>query len=105
MIAARRRESTVRIDWLPRAQGDLADIVDFVAADNPAAAYALHAAIIDQVAGLAEYPSSGRKGRVPGTRELVIHGTPYIAAYRAAGDTITILRVIHGARRWPRNME
>ncbi len=46
----------------------------------------------------------GRNGRVPGTRELVISGTPYIAAYRLAGNALRILRIIHGAQEWPEEM-
>jgi len=57
-----------------------------------------------QVESLADFPESGRPGHVEGTRELVIHRTPYIAAYRIAGDTVRILRVLHGARRWPEDM-
>ena len=43
----------------------------------------------------------GRPGRIEGTRELVISRTPYIAAYRIAGDTVRILRLLHGAQQWP----
>ena len=50
---------------------------------------------------LATHPASGRIGRVPGTRELVITGTPYIVPYRVRGDAVEILRVFHGARKWP----
>jgi addiction module toxin, RelE/StbE family len=50
---------------------------------------------------LIRHPESGRIGRVDGTRELVIDRTPYIAAYRIAGDTVRILRVLHGAQQWP----
>jgi len=53
---------------------------------------------------LARYPESGRPGCVAGTRELVIRRTPYIAAYRIAGDTVRILRVLHGAQQWPEDM-
>ena len=42
-----------------------------------------------------------RPGRVAGTRELVITGTPYVAAYAVTAETIRILRVLHGAQRWP----
>jgi toxin ParE1/3/4 len=50
---------------------------------------------------LAKTPEMGRPGRVPGTRELVIPRTPFIVPYRLQGNTIQILRVYHGARRWP----
>ena len=43
----------------------------------------------------------GRPGRVPGTRELVIAQTPYVVPYLVQGAAIQILRVYHGARRWP----
>jgi toxin ParE1/3/4 len=43
----------------------------------------------------------GRPGRVPATRELLIPQTPYIIPYRVQQGTIQILRVYHGARRWP----
>ncbi len=43
----------------------------------------------------------GRAGRVPGTRELLIPGTPYIIPYRVRAGAVEILRVFHAARRWP----
>jgi toxin ParE1/3/4 len=43
----------------------------------------------------------GRPGRVTGTRELVVDGTPYILPYRVRNRVVQILRVLHGARRWP----
>ncbi|MGB8479497.1 MAG: type II toxin-antitoxin system RelE/ParE family toxin [Acidobacteriaceae bacterium] len=39
-----------------------------------------------------------------GTRELVIHRTPYIAVYLITDDSLRILRVLHGAQRWPEYM-
>jgi toxin ParE1/3/4 len=56
--------------------------------------------ILDTVGLLDRTPSMGRPGRVPGTRELVIAGTPYIVAYRAKRRSIEILRVLHGAQKW-----
>jgi addiction module RelE/StbE family toxin len=53
------------------------------------------------VKNLRLFPEMGRPGRIEGTRELVISRTPYIAAYRIAGDTVRILRVLHGAQQWP----
>jgi toxin ParE1/3/4 len=50
---------------------------------------------------LTEHPYSGRKGRVEGTRELVISRMPYIAAYVVEEGYIAILAVLHHARKWP----
>jgi plasmid stabilization system protein ParE len=80
----------------------LAELVSYIAADNPKAAYRLHDEIRKQTGILAAHPEAGRLGRVAGTRELVIAGTPYIAAYRVTREVVTILRLLHGARRWPR---
>ena len=44
-----------------------------------------------------------RPGRVPGTRELVIPRTPFVVPYRLKSDIIQILRVYHGAHRWPKS--
>jgi len=79
-------------------------IAEFIARDNPTAAYAVHEAILRRVGGLAEHPRVGRPGRVKGTRELVVPGTPYIVAYRVAAGDVTVLRILHGARQWPTEM-
>jgi toxin ParE1/3/4 len=55
-------------------------------------------AAVDQ---LAEYPSMGRVGRVPLTRELIIGGTPWIIVYRVRAEMVEIIRVLHGAQSWP----
>jgi addiction module RelE/StbE family toxin len=49
------------------------------------------------VTKLQAHPGMGRAGRVPGTRELVLHKN-YIAIYRVRGDDIEILRLHHAAR-------
>jgi toxin ParE1/3/4 len=38
----------------------------------------------------------GRPGRVSGTRELAISGTPYLAVYRVQNNRVEILRILHG---------
>jgi addiction module RelE/StbE family toxin len=50
---------------------------------------------------LRDFPESGRPGRVAGTRELVVTGTPYVAAYQVTDTAVRILRVLHGAQQWP----
>jgi toxin ParE1/3/4 len=44
---------------------------------------------------------AGREGRVAGTRELVIRGTPFIVAYRLERNEVQILAVMHAAIKWP----
>jgi toxin ParE1/3/4 len=95
----------VRVEWLPPAQQDLAEIVGCIAADNSTAvAHGLHGEITRQVDHLQDNPHLGRPGRRRGTRELVINRTPYIVAYRIDGDVVQVIHVRHGARRWPRRL-
>lgn len=61
----------------------------------------MHAAIREAVERLADFPQRGRPGRLEGTRELVIVGTPYLAVYRTGETSVRILRVLHGAQDWP----
>lgn len=86
--------------WTRRARRNLDDIGDYIAQDEPAAAERIVRHIVERASGLAIYPLIGRVGRVEGTRELVITGTPYIVIYRVK-ERVEILRVRHGARRWP----
>jgi toxin ParE1/3/4 len=92
------------VAWSVYAFADREAIFDYVAANNPRAAVSLDDRIESRVEGLAQFPEMGRPGRVQGTRELVIHRTSYIAAYRIVGDTIQILRILHGAQQWPEAM-
>jgi toxin ParE1/3/4 len=94
----------MRLEWSAFALADRTAIFDYIEPDNPRAAVAVDARIREQVETLAPFPHSGRPGRIEGTRELVISRTPYIVAYRITGDTVRILRVLHGARRWPEDM-
>jgi toxin ParE1/3/4 len=93
--------AAVKIRWTRLAVEDLNLAYEYVAAENPSAAHALIARIESAVNVLRAHPEIGRSGRVEGTRELVISGTPFIVAYRLGRNRIEILAVIHGARRWP----
>jgi len=50
---------------------------------------------------LAEHPGLGRPGRVEDTRELVVTGLPYVVPNVHERDAVTVLRVLHGAMKWP----
>jgi toxin ParE1/3/4 len=94
----------VRVKWLRIALANLDAEAEFIARDNPAAAARVVASIERTVEKLRRHPSMGRPGRVIGTRELVIAGTPYIVPYRVRDDTVEVLRVFHAARRWPEKL-
>ena len=91
----------MRTEWRPAARGDLLDLVRYIARDNVSAALRMHDAITSAVEGLPTHPQRGRPGRMDGTRELVVPRTPYVVVYSASATTIEVLRVLHGARRWP----
>jgi len=75
--------------WSPEAINDLAALRAYIEQDENVETL------------LPDNPEMGRPGRVPGTRELVIPRTPFIVPYRLVGNTLQILRIYHGARRWP----
>ena len=92
----------MKIRWSPTAISDVESIREYIAHDSPSAARRVAQAIKESVGRLRSFPLSGRVGRVPGTRELVIPGTPYIAAYTVQDDIIEIAAVLHGKQDWPR---
>ena len=91
----------MQVIWEEEALEDLRHIRRHIARDNREAARQVAARIIQAANVLVDQPEIGRPGRVVGTRELVITGTPYLAPYGVIGDAVLILRVLHGAQRWP----
>ena len=92
----------MEVRWLDDALADVTGIYRYIATDDPRAAARVVERVQAAVRRLNDAPHHGRPGRWPGTRELVVPRAPYIVPYRVAGDHVEILRVFHGARRWPR---
>jgi toxin ParE1/3/4 len=92
---------SVRVEWQTGARQDIVELIAYIDIRNPVAASAVLGEIRRQVAALADHPLMGRIGRVPGTRELVVSRTPYVVAYRIVGAVVQVIRVRHGAQRWP----
>ena len=86
--------------WLEGALADLSGILEYIAERNPAAAPRVAAALRHAATRLGTHPRVGRRGRVAGTRELVVPRLPLIIAYRVRPDRIEVVRVIHGRRDW-----
>jgi toxin ParE1/3/4 len=91
----------MRVRWTRRALRALDAIAEYIAQDRPLAASRMVLRIREACDHLGENPDSGRVGRVAGTRELVVSGTPFIIPYRVREGDLEILTVLHAARRWP----
>ena len=92
----------MRLLWFSLAVDDLQELREYIARDNPEAARDAASRILEAASVLEKQPAIGRPGRVPGTREMIVSGTPYIIPYRVRGNIVEILRVFHAARKWPR---
>jgi addiction module RelE/StbE family toxin len=90
------------IEWTEQALRQLDQANDYIAFSNSEKVAArVTMQIVNSVQHLASFPMSGRAGRIPGTRELVIVNTPFIAAYAVQKARIVILALYHGAQQWP----
>ena len=92
----------MNIRWTDAAVHDFTHICDYIEerrgrAASRGVALSLHS----QIDLLAEFPEHGRTGRKPDTRELVFSGLPYLAVYRIHGGAVEIVRILHGAQKWP----
>jgi toxin ParE1/3/4 len=90
------------IEWAEQAVRQLDQAHDYIVLSNSEETAArITTQIVTTIQQLTAFPMSGRSGRVPGTRELVISNTPFIAAYAIDHSRIVILAIYHGAQQWP----
>ena len=75
--------------------------LEWIAERDPWAAIHIDDAVHGAVERLADHPAIGWPGRVSATRELVVVGTPYLAVCRIEQNVVLLLRILHGAQRWP----
>ena len=92
----------MKIVWTERATADLHSAFHYWSERSSAsAAETMLERIFAAVEMLEVHPMLGRPGRVRGTRELVILRPPFLVAYRVRAESIEILALLHGARKWP----
>jgi len=91
----------MRIVWSRRAIRHLVALREFIAKDSEQNASIVADQILNAVDLLQNQPQMGRPGRVLGTRELVIPGTPYIIPYRVRLNRLELIAVFHGRQKWP----
>ena len=90
----------LQLEWSRAARADLLAILEYISDDNPDAAERLIAEIEAKASRLPERPELYRKGRAPGTREMVVRPN-YLVVYAVDERVVRILRVLHAAQKWP----
>ena len=92
----------MRLRWTPAAVEDLEQITDYLFEQTPEHAPRLVREIYGAPALLIQFPNRGRPGRKPRTRELILPSLPYIVVYEILEHAVRVLRILHSARRWPK---
>jgi toxin ParE1/3/4 len=100
----REESSTMNVVWSPRAIRHLVAIRKYIEKDSDVTAALIAARILEAIELLRTQPQMGRPGRLTGTRELVVSGTPYIVPYRVRRERLEFLGVFDGRRQWPHRL-
>jgi toxin ParE1/3/4 len=90
----------LKISWLPTAADDLAEIITYISERSPQAARNLRQSIECAVLPASEHPYLFRRGRVPGTREIVAHPN-YVVVYQVTDTAIEVVSVVHAREEYP----
>lgn len=90
----------MKLTWSVQSLADREAIMDYISRDDPLAAISLD----DEFEACADlaclHPEMHRTGRVPGTREIVVH-PHYVMIYRVINNGLNVLRVLHTSHLWP----
>jgi toxin ParE1/3/4 len=90
----------MKVRWTPEAKRDRFNILDYIAEDSSRAADQMDELFGAAAIRLANHAHLGRMGKVPGTRELIVHEN-YRLVYEIEGDVVWLLALVHTSRRWP----
>ena len=86
--------------WTNAARLRLAEILDYIAEFDEAAADDLNIRINSLIDKARHFPEMYRPGRVQGTREIVAHRN-YLVIYSLTTDAIEVVAVIHARQAYP----
>ncbi len=87
------------VRWTQTALRDLDSLHAYITDDSLPVAADTVDRILAGIDALARHPEMGRKGRVAGTRELIV--SPYVVAYRVTKEAVELAAIIRSARKWP----
>ena len=91
----------MKLRWTPRAVADMEEISDYLVAVSPQAWEHLLLRVERLTGTILDFPLMGKAGLLPGTREFVLSGTPYILVFQLKDDSVVILSVRDGRMRLP----
>ena len=91
----------MKVIWSRKAIRHLIALREYIAKDSEQNAELIAGRILDAAGLLIAHPQIGRTGRMVGTRELVVPGTPYVIPYRVRREHLEILAIFHGCQDWP----
>ncbi len=84
------------------ALAELDEILSFISAQSPRGAAHVEARIRRAFEHIAHHPeAAGRVEQRPSVRRLPLARYPYVIYYAIGADAVTVLRILHGARRQP----
>lgn len=86
--------------WSPQSVEDRKQIYAFIFEYDRDAADKMDDLFNSQANRLLSFPEMGKPGRVPGTRELIVH-KHYLLVYVHDVDAINIVTVLHASRQYP----
>ena len=90
----------LKLIWRASALDELDQIVSYVGGFNIDAADRLQALAEACAERLTDHPYLHRPGRLPGTREAVIHPN-YILVYRVTAEAVEVVNLLHTRRQYP----
>ena len=88
----------MKLSFSPRFNTDLAEIADYIAADNPVRAQSFALEIRERCRSILKAPEGGRsRADIEGHLRSVVHGR-YVIFYTLTPHEVRIQRVLHSAR-------
>ncbi|MCB2291867.1 type II toxin-antitoxin system RelE/ParE family toxin [Clostridium sp. CS001] len=92
-----------RIDYLPIAEKDLSDIIEYITLDSPQSALKLLEEIDESISKLEEFPLMGinlKDTRLQRFNYRIVVVSSYLVFYVVKDEYVEIRRILHGKRKY-----
>lgn len=92
-----------RIDYLPIAEKDLSDIIEYITLDSPQSALKLLEEIDESISKLEDFPFMGiniKDTRLQRFNYRIIVVSSYLVFYVVKDEYVEIRRILHGKRKY-----